>query len=177
MASWESRQGHFLPRPMVLEGDLHTDNLGLDGDGRRWVAAHCDSVLHSAASMSFVADEATGEPRRTNVEGLARLLDFCRAAGIRRFHHVSTAYVCGLRKGRVLETELDEGQPLGNVYEESKLAAEKMLRQRRLSRLANCLPAGQHRRRLADRLTRPTTMVSICRCNWPTPFPARCRRT
>jgi thioester reductase-like protein len=128
MASWESRRGHLLPRPTVLEGDLHSDSLGLDAQACRWVAAHCDSVLHSAASMSFVADESRGEPRRTNVEGLARLLEFCRRGGIRRFHHVSTAYVCGLREGRVLETEADQGQSLGNVYEESKLAAEKMLR-------------------------------------------------
>ena len=57
------------------------------------------------------------------------MLEFCGTTGIRRFHHVSTAYICGLRTGRVLETELDLGQPLGNVYEESKLAAEMMLRQ------------------------------------------------
>ncbi len=129
MASWESRRGHLLPRPMVLEGDLHSDHLGLDAQATRWVTAHCDSVLHSAASMTFAAGDRHGEPRRTNVEGLARLLEFCRQAGIRRFHHVSTAYICGLREGRVLETELDEGQSLGNVYEESKLAAEKMLRE------------------------------------------------
>ena len=129
MAAWESRRGHLLPRPAVLEGDLYGDHLGLDPAAGRWLAEHCDSVLHAAGSMSFVADE-NGEPRRTNVDGLARLLEFCCHAGIRRFHHVSTAYLCGLRQGRVLETELDEGQPLGNVYEESKLAAEKMLARR-----------------------------------------------
>jgi thioester reductase-like protein len=128
MAAWEARRGHCLPRPVVFEGDLHSDNLGLDESAMRWVGAHCDTVLHSAASMSFVPDEATGEPRRTNVEGAARLLEFCRTTRIRRFHHVSTAYICGLRTGRVLESELDLGQALGNVYEESKLAAEKLLR-------------------------------------------------
>ena len=176
MALWESRRGHLLPRPAVLEGDLHGESLGLDAQAAGWVAAHCDSVLHSAASMSFVADETSGEPRRTNVEGLARLLEFCRRTGIRRFHHVSTAYICGLREGRVLESELDQGQPLGNVYEESKLAAEKMLRGARLSRRANCLSAGQHRRRLADRRPQQTTTASTCPCNWPMPFPPPCPR-
>ena len=59
------------------------------------------------------------------------MLDFAARVGLRRFHHVSTAYICGLRSGRVLESELDQGQSLGNVYEESKLAAEKMLREAR----------------------------------------------
>ncbi len=128
MAPWEAQKGRLLQRPFVLEGDLRMPDLGLDERARRWVANHCDSVLHSAASMAFVADEKEGEPQRTNVEGVKHLLAFCRQAGIRRFHHVSTAYVCGLREGRVLESELDMGQQLGNVYEQSKLAAEKLLR-------------------------------------------------
>jgi nucleoside-diphosphate-sugar epimerase len=41
---------------------------------------------------------------------------------------VSTAYVCGLREGPILETELDLGQPTGNDYERSKLEAEKMVK-------------------------------------------------
>ena len=69
MAAWEARRGHRLPRPVVLEGDLHSENLGLDAAATRWVTAHCDTVLHSAASMNFVPDEASGEPRRTNVDG------------------------------------------------------------------------------------------------------------
>ncbi|HEV3024308.1 MAG TPA: SDR family oxidoreductase, partial [Pirellulales bacterium] len=42
---------------------------------------------------------------------------------------VSTAYICGLRTGKVLEPELDLGQELGNDYERSKMAAEKQIRQ------------------------------------------------
>jgi len=44
-----------------------------------------------------------------------------------RFHHVSRAYVCGLRSGRVLERELDVGQTPGKDYERSKLQAETMV--------------------------------------------------
>lgn len=42
------------------------------------------------------------------MEGTRNVLQLCRATGIRQFYHVSTAYVCGLRKGQVLEDELDE---------------------------------------------------------------------
>ena len=52
---------------------------------------------------------------------------FAGITGIRKFHHVSTAYVCGLREGRVLESDLDVGQPLGNDYEKSKVQAEKLV--------------------------------------------------
>jgi thioester reductase-like protein len=110
-----------------LEGDLCRPQLGLSQADKRWIARHCGAVLHNAASMVFREDKQ-GEPFRTNVEGLRNLLDICREAGLKRFHHVSTAYVCGLRQGRVLESELDLGQQNGNVYERSKLQAEKLVR-------------------------------------------------
>ena len=62
MASWEAKRGHLLPRPTVLEGDLHSDNLGLDAGATCWVAAHCDSVLHSAASMTFAPTRPAANP-------------------------------------------------------------------------------------------------------------------
>lgn len=83
--------------------------------------------MHSAASLSFRATDRHGEPWATNLGGTRRVLDLCRHTGIREFHHVSTAYVCGLRTGRVLETELDVGQVFGNDYEESKVESEKMV--------------------------------------------------
>ena len=127
MNHWEQQAGHALPRPVVLEGELTEPQLGLAAGPRRWVARHVGSVLHCAASMTFREDRR-GEPFRTNVEGTRNLLELCRQAGIRQFHHVSTAYLCGLREGRVLETEVDLGQSLGNVYEQSKLQAEKLIR-------------------------------------------------
>lgn len=125
---WEDEIGYALPRPPVLEGDLTQPSLGLDRSTRDWVAEHCVAVLHNAASLSFQNDETTGEPYRSNVDGTRNVLELCRATGIRHFHHVSTAYVCGLRKGRVLESELDVGQESGNDYEKSKIQAEKMVR-------------------------------------------------
>lgn len=127
MNHWETLEGRVLTRPVLLEGDLCRPKLGLDACDRKWIAGHCDAVLHGAAAMKFRSDDE-GEPARTNVEGVRHVLELCREAGIRKFHHVSTAYVCGLRQGRVLETELDLGQQLGNVYEESKLEGEKLVR-------------------------------------------------
>lgn len=124
MARWEAELGRTLVRPVVLEGDISEPCLGLSELDVAWVKAHCGAVLHSAASLTFHADEASGEPYRSNVEGTRNVLDLCRQASIRRYHHVSTAYVCGLRRGRILESELNVGQTLGNDYETTKLQSE-----------------------------------------------------
>ena len=129
LARWERELGYALPRPPVLEGDICKPDLGLSHASLDWVAKHCVSVLHNAASLSFEADERSGEPHRSNVEGTRNVLTLCRRVGIRQFHHVSTAYVCGLRSGRILESELDVGQQMGNVYEQSKVEGEKLVRE------------------------------------------------
>lgn len=117
-----------LPRPVVIEGELTEANLGLDDAGLQWISRHCCSVIHNAASLTFHGNGRQGEPWHTNVNGTRQILDLCRSAGIRQFHYISTAYVCGLREGRVLETELDVGQTPGNDYELSKIEAEKLVR-------------------------------------------------
>lgn len=123
---WESEWGRNLPRPVVLSGDMTQPLLGLGATERAWLRRHCEAVLHSAASLIFY--EKRGEPWRTNVEGVKNVLNLCRDAGIRRLEHVSSAYVCGLRSGRVYESELDVGQEFGNDYEKSKVAAEQLVR-------------------------------------------------
>ena len=128
MATWEERMGREFPSPKVLEGDLTEENLGLSDADVDWVRENCDAVLHNAASLTFISTDPDGEPWRSNVKGTQNVLDLCEKTGIKDFHHVSTSYVCGLRSDKVLETQLDEGQTLGNDYEKSKVTAEKMIR-------------------------------------------------
>jgi dTDP-4-dehydrorhamnose reductase len=128
MARWEAEDGCEYSRPVVLPGDLTAENLGLDASARQWVARNCDAVMHNAASLTFHALGPQDEPWKSNLHGTRRVLDLCRETGIRNFHHVSTAYVCGQRMGRILESELDVGQTHGNDYEISKFRAEVMVR-------------------------------------------------
>lgn len=128
LRDWRDVAGAEVPRPVVLQGDITSPGLGLARPALDWVAEHVDEVVHSAASLSFARREADGEPYASNVGGTANVLDLCRTAGIRRLHHVSTAYVCGLRRGRILETELDVGQTPGNDYERSKIESERAVR-------------------------------------------------
>ncbi|XZE49730.1 SDR family oxidoreductase [Planctomycetaceae bacterium SH248] len=125
---WEEQLKRELPRPIVLTGDLTEPLLGLSTDEQEWVISNVESVLHNAASLSFVSTGRESEPWRSNVDGTQNVIDLCKLANIREFHHVSTAYVAGLREGVCKENELNVGQQFGNPYEESKVMAEEMVR-------------------------------------------------
>ena len=100
--------------------------LGLNSEDSAWLGRNCAAVIHHAASLTYY--DTAGEPERTNLHGTQHVLDVCRTQGIRNFVHVSTAYVCGARTGRVLESELDVGQSCNTDYERTKLAAETLVR-------------------------------------------------
>jgi thioester reductase-like protein len=121
---WREVAGIAVPCPVVLEGELSAEGLGLTAEQRSWIARNVREVIHSAASLSFQRRESDGEPYTSNVTGTRNVLALCRETGIRRLHHVSSAYVCGLRQGRILESELDVGQTPGNDYERSKITSE-----------------------------------------------------
>ena len=125
---WESRLGKPISRPVCLEGDVTAPNLGLSTDTQRWLARYCDRVIHIAAVLKFVGPDRHEDPWKTNLEGTRRTLKLCRKLGLRDFHYVSTAYVCGRRQGIVCETELEMGQTFRNDYEHSKYLAERLVR-------------------------------------------------
>jgi thioester reductase-like protein len=125
---FEQELGRTLPRPRILEGDLHTPGLGLNAVDRQWLHKHRPSVLHCAASIKFQSSGPDGEPYRSNVDGTQRLLDFCEALKLRQFHYVSTAYVSGNRRELILEDDFDRKQAFRNDYEQSKFTAEQSVR-------------------------------------------------
>jgi len=129
LSCWEQQHQRRLSRPIVLQADLGQPGLGLSSQDRHWLLAHAGSVLHSAASVSFrpASQHPEHEPFRTNVEGTRALIELAQAAGVQEFHQISSAYACGLRRGRILETELDPTHGFANDYEQSKLKSEQLL--------------------------------------------------
>jgi nucleoside-diphosphate-sugar epimerase len=111
-----------------LEGDITLGNLGLTPQAYQWASKHCTAVLHNAASLTFFGKDRSSEPWLSNVTGTANILQFCRRAGVRQLHYISTAYVCGNRPGTILETELEHACGFRNDYENSKYEAEKLVR-------------------------------------------------
>lgn len=125
----ESTEREYV-RPRIITGDFAKPGLDVSEQDRAWIGRFCSRVLHNAAHLSFksAAEHAHGEPYRTNVDGLVELVELCRGCEIAEFHHVSSAYVCGNRSGRILETDLNDGQSFSNDYEHSKLLGEELLR-------------------------------------------------
>lgn len=111
----------------IIEGDLGSSGFGLDGDRLEALARSVDSIVHAAAAVDF--NQPLPRARAINVGGAERVIEFARScSSLRHLVHVSTAFVCGRRRGLVLESELDMGQEHNNSYEQSKFEAEMLLR-------------------------------------------------
>lgn len=114
-------------RVRVIEGDVTAMDLGLAGDELATLAGEATTIHHLAGVYWPGVDRAAA--RRVNVGGTRGVLELAREAPrLRRLVHWSSATVSGKRKGVILEEELDEGQSFHNVYEETKLEAEKLVR-------------------------------------------------
>ncbi len=85
-----------------------------------------EAVVHVAALYSYSAPEV--EMCAVNVEGTRNVIAACRAAGVRRLVHTSTAGTCGPVAGRVA-TEADRPPEweLAVPYKRTKLEAERLV--------------------------------------------------
>jgi long-chain acyl-CoA synthetase len=117
-------------RVEAVAGDVREPGLGLDPADQRELARRVTHIVHAAADLRLAAPLA--ELRRTNVAGVAHVLELATAAhhdhGLARLTHVSTAYVAGLRPGEVPEDDLTGRYGFANGYEHSKYEAERLVR-------------------------------------------------
>ena len=117
-------------RVTAIAGDVGTDGLGLDDDGRAALAG-CDIVIHSAATVAF--DSPLDSAVEVNLLGPSRIAATLHDLGVTpHLVAVSTCYVAGNRRGAAPE-EPRRRQPL--------------LRRRRLAGRGGGRPPGPHRRR------------------------------
>ncbi len=93
-------------RVHAIAGDISSDGLGLDDDGRALLAS-CDIVVHSAAAVSF--DEPLDRAAEVNLMGPVRLVQTLHDLGVSpHLVAVSTCYVAGSRKGNAPELPLTD---------------------------------------------------------------------
>ena len=85
-------------------GDVCQPNLGLTEEAYNDLAKRITHVIHTAADWRLLPLE---ELRKTNVQGTSNILELAKKAnldhGLRRFSHISTAYVAGGRTGKYLK--------------------------------------------------------------------------
>ncbi|MEA3078324.1 MAG: alcohol-forming fatty acyl-CoA reductase, partial [Actinomycetota bacterium] len=93
-------------RVLAVAGDVGTDGLGLDDEGRAALAA-CEVAIHSAASVSF--DSPLDAAVEVNLLGASRFAAAIAAVGSpAHLVAVSTAYVAGARRGDAPEALLPD---------------------------------------------------------------------
>jgi len=107
-------------RVMPCDGDL------TDGDSVRRAVDGVDVVYHIAATYRE-AGQPDSAYRQINVEGTRNVLEAARACGVKRVVHCSTGGV----HGHIANPPANEDAPFnpGDVYQETKLAAEQLARE------------------------------------------------
>jgi HAD superfamily hydrolase (TIGR01490 family) len=94
-------------RVVAISGDVSADGLGL-GEGDNAIWASCDTIIHSAAAVSF--DSPLDSAVEINLMGPVRIAEACHAMNIRpHLVSVSTCYVAGNRRGSAPEALVSEG--------------------------------------------------------------------
>jgi HAD superfamily hydrolase (TIGR01490 family) len=113
-------------RLIPIAGDVATDGLGLDDNGRDLLTS-CRTVIHSAASVSF--DAPLDSAVEVNLLGPSRVAHLLQQA--ERPPHlvaVSTAYVAGTRRGDVAEAILPDTPFAAEVAWKPEVAAARRAR-------------------------------------------------
>jgi nucleoside-diphosphate-sugar epimerase len=128
----EDEQPGRLPHPERLHfirGDVSQPHLGVDATTLASLSRHVDEVWHLAASTSF------SEKKRREIEtvNLTGTQHFLKAVGqfdrLKKFFHMSTAFVCGNRTDVIPEDRFPSPKSFRNPYEETKYHAEELVRQ------------------------------------------------
>jgi alcohol-forming fatty acyl-CoA reductase len=113
-------------RVTTVAGDVTRDGLGLDETDRA-IFASCDTVIHSAAAVSF--DSPLDSAVEINLLGPSRIADLCNALGITpHLVAVSTCYVAGNRRGNAPEALVSDGPFDIGIDWRSEVTASRRLR-------------------------------------------------
>jgi thioester reductase-like protein len=110
-------------RTRAIRGDMTIDGCGASLAGIPGV----DEVWHCAASLRY-EEKYREEIEAQNIGGTWNVLDLARRLGAEAFNQVSTAYVAGSTRGRILEVPVTDPEVANNAYERSKAGAEALVR-------------------------------------------------
>jgi thioester reductase-like protein len=107
----------------LLPGDITAPSLGLLPADLAKARAQTTILFHLAAVYDLAV--ARDLALLVNVAGTRNVNEFARTlASLHHYHYVSTCYVAGKRRGRILEQELRHQAGFRNYYEETKYLAE-----------------------------------------------------
>jgi nucleoside-diphosphate-sugar epimerase len=110
----------------LIPGDITQELLGLDSVTYYRMQLEVTHLFHLAAVYDLAVPAETAY--QVNITGTRKVNRFVRdLRNLKRYVYFSTAYVSGRRMGRILESELDQGQNFKNHYESTKFEAERLV--------------------------------------------------
>jgi thioester reductase-like protein len=124
-------ESEFLSRVIVLVGDVTQERFGLSEARFAKLQGETDITIHAAANTSLLVKYKRLEP--INVQGTARVIEFCLGTVAKSLSYVSTSTVMGDKtfdeRVRFREIDYDLGQGFNHMnYQRSKFRAEAMVR-------------------------------------------------
>lgn len=138
---WQSLQLHFgfpefaeqvRSRARIFLGDLTCERFGLGDDDYRELVDSTDSLIHCAASLNRKSERHCFN---VNLRGSLEVIQLARRAqnrhGLRRYSHVSTVAVAGIRQDEVIQedTAIDWSRSDYDPYARTKKFSEHMAAQ------------------------------------------------
>jgi nucleoside-diphosphate-sugar epimerase len=117
-------------RIRVVCGDITVAGLGLPQSTLEELAMRVTHIIHAAATTQFQLPWR--EAHLVNYAGTRNVMAFAKQAWqigrLKGIAHISTAYVCGKREGRIYEEETWSCRRFSNSYEQTKWEAEEFVR-------------------------------------------------
>jgi len=113
----------------VWKGDVTEQHLGQDKKTLQKWKGKIDEVWHSAAVLHF-RDTYETITESININGTLNVLYTTNFLNVKRFHHISTAYVSGKCPGKALEIHDTHEYDFRNPYERTKYDAEQEVRKK-----------------------------------------------
>jgi thioester reductase-like protein len=138
---WTSLQLHFdFPeflqyinsRVRIFRGDLTSERFGLSDDNYHALVDTTDSLIHCAASLNRKSEK---QCLNVNLRGTLEVIQLARRAqnrnGLRRYSHVSTVAVAGMRQNEVVteDASIDWARSDYDPYARTKKFCEHMANQ------------------------------------------------
>jgi thioester reductase-like protein len=117
-------------RIRVVSGDITVTGLSLPQSTREELATMVTHIIHAAATTQFQLPWR--KAHLVNYAGTRNVMAFARQAQqmgrLKGIAHISTAYVCGKREGKIYEEDTWSRHPFSNSYEHTKWEAEEFVR-------------------------------------------------
>ncbi|SDQ84201.1 SDR family oxidoreductase [Virgibacillus salinus] len=124
--SLAKKTGHDPGIFSIVTGDITEPTLALDHDINREIQESVTHVFHLAAIYDLAVPKNIAF--KVNVDGTKNMNNWVKTLGnLERYTYFSTAFVAGMREGKIFENELAAGQTFKNHYEETKYHAEVLV--------------------------------------------------